>query len=257
MDSCRHTIDFLGVNIDVLDTSGLYKKIIDFIYDKKSHKIMYVNAHCIVISQKNEKYRKILNNAHCVYADGMSIVWGAKVFGNYLPGRSTCADFILGFCKLFAEKGIRIYLLGGRPGVAEVAAEKLKQCISGLKIVGTHHGYFYHQGNERIINKINKSKAQILLVGLGVPEQEKWIEKNFSLIDGPVIWGVGGVFDFLSGRVKRGPKYLLNNGLEWLWRLFIEPRRLWKRYITGNFLFVWYVVNWRLYKKRMKKIYPW
>ena len=254
MDSSRNIINFMGVNVDVVDTKGLYNRIIDFAQNNKPHKVMYVNAYCMLIAQKDDEYREILNSADLVYADGISIVWGARFLGNCLPCRSTGADFIPGFCQVFAEKGFKIYLLGARPGVAEVAGQKLKQANPTLKIAGAHYGYFSHHENQRIIDEINRATPHILLVGMGVPYQEKWIDKNFSLLNVPVVWSVGGLFDFLSGNLKRGPQWLLDNGFEWLCRLCVEPRRLWKRYLIGNLLFIWYVFHWKFSIKKGKRI---
>ena len=252
-NSSRHTINFVGVHVDVLDTQGLYKRVIDFARDNKPRKVMYVNAHCMVISRNDEEYRNILNAADLVYADGMSLVWGAKLSDYYLPGRSTAADFMPMFCKLFAEKGLRVYLLGAQPGVAETAAERLKQNSPTLEIVGTHHGYFHQAEDDRIIAEINKSRPHILLVGMGVPYQEKWIHAHYSRIDVPVIWGVGALFDFLSGSVARGPQWLLDNGFEWLCRLFVEPGRLWRRYLVGNLLFMAHVFHWKFLSKKARR----
>lgn len=253
MSFSRHTVNLLGVHVDTLDTKGLYNRIIDFVDDNKAHKVMYVNAHCMVISQKDDGYRKILNDAHLVYADGMSIALAARILGDYLPGRSTAADFMPRFCKLFTKKGLKIYLLGAQPGVAEAAAERLKQSNPRLEIVGTCHGYFHVEERERIVEQINRARPHILLVGLGVPYQEKWIQEYRSQINAPVIWGVGALFDFLSGGLARGPQWLLDNGFEWLCRLLTEPRRLGKRYLVGNLLFMWHVFNWKFLKKEDKR----
>lgn len=254
MNDCRHIINFMGVNIDAVDTKGLHRKIIEFAQDGKPHRVMYVNADCMLIAQKDDEYRKILNNAHLVYTDGMSIVWGARILGKHLPGRSTAADFMPRFCKDFAKRGFGIYLLGAKSGVAEAAGEKLRRNNPELQILGTCHGYFQHHETARIIGEINRAKPHILLVGLGAPHQEKWIERNSEFIDVPIVWAVGGLFDFMSGRLRRGPQWLLDNGFEWLCRLCAEPRRLWKRYLIGNMLFMWYVFDWNLLRKEGKKI---
>ncbi|NVM20235.1 MAG: WecB/TagA/CpsF family glycosyltransferase [Desulfobacterales bacterium] len=243
----------MGVNVAALDAKGLFDRIIEFVADDKSHKVMYVNAHCMVVSQRDERYRKILGHAHLVYADGMSLVWGAKLSGHYLPGRLTAADFMPAFFNLFAEKGLRIFFLGARPGVAEAAAESLRQNNPKLKIVGAHDGYFQPQEHGKIIEKINRTNPHILMVGMGVPYQEKWIEEHFGRINARVIWGVGALFDFLSGRLPRGPQWLLDNGFEWLCRLLAEPRRLCQRYLVGNLLFMWYVFHWRFCQERDKR----
>lgn len=238
---------FLDVNIDVLDTEGLYRRIQDMVYcENRSHKVMYVNPHCMVISRRDPEYRRILNSADLVYVDGIGIVWAAKLFGNHLPGRVTATDFMTEFCKGFARDGIDVYLLGARPGVAEKAAGKLKQAAPGLKVVGTHHGYFRQNENGELVSNIIKARPDVLLVGFGVPYQEKWIEENYRRLSVPVVWAVGGLFDFVSGRIKRGPKLLVDNGFEWLCRLFAEPTRLWRRYLIGNIQFAWYVLQGRI-----------
>jgi N-acetylglucosaminyldiphosphoundecaprenol N-acetyl-beta-D-mannosaminyltransferase len=251
---CEDAINFMGINIAVLDTKALFDRVIEFVNDGKPHKVMYVNAHCMVVSQRDGTYRKVLNEAHLVYADGMSLVWGARLLGDYLPCRLTAADFMPRFFGLCAEKAFRVYMLGARPGVAEAAAETLKRDNPRLAIVGTYHGYFRPQEVEGVIENINKTSPHILLVGMGVPYQEKWIEEHFGRINVPVIWGTGALFDFLSGRLPRGPQWLLDNGFEWLCRLVAEPRRLWQRYLVGNFLLMGYLFHWKFIKKEGKRL---
>jgi N-acetylglucosaminyldiphosphoundecaprenol N-acetyl-beta-D-mannosaminyltransferase len=241
----RQIIDFLGVNVDALDTQGLYARILDFVRERKPRKVMYLNADCALLARKDEHYRRILNNADLVYADGISIVYGARLLGRHLPGRSTGADFIPRFGVGFAENNIRLFLLGARPGVAEKAAANLLQVAPSLSIVGAHHGYFRKEETGQVIRKIQEAHPDILLVGLGAPYQEKWIDEHLVQLNTPVVWGVGGAFDFISGRTPRGPKWLVDHGFEWLCRLFAEPRRLWRRYLIGNIEFLWRVL---LYK---------
>jgi N-acetylglucosaminyldiphosphoundecaprenol N-acetyl-beta-D-mannosaminyltransferase len=206
----------------------------------------------MVISQKDETYRNILNSADLVYADGMGIVWGARVSGYHLPGRSTGADFMPWFFKRFAEKGIKIYFLGSEPGVAEHAAKIVRRKNPAIDIVGTQHGFFDPRQSDKIIKEINNARPHILIVGMGVPYQEKWIEEHFEKIDVSVLWGIGAVFDFLSGKLPRGPQWLLDNGFEWLCRLLTEPRRLWRRYLLGNLMFTSYVLRWSFWTERIQ-----
>ena len=138
----RDIINFLGVSVDVLDTQGLCGDVVDLALRGKPSQVMYVNTDCILLSLKNKTYRNILNQADIVYADGVGIVWGAKLWGHQLPGRSTGADFMPNFCEVFAQKRLRIYLLGAKHGVADEAASRLIQRVPALNIVGTHHGYF-------------------------------------------------------------------------------------------------------------------
>jgi len=238
----RETINLLGVEIDVLDTEGICKKVVEFTAQDSTRTVMYVNADCMLIAKKDKKYQQVLNNADLVYADGIGVVYGAKLWGHSLPGRSTGADFMPDFCCTFADKGLRIYFLGASPGVAEQAAVKLQQAIPNLQITGTHHGYFTSKQNHEIIAEINGAKPDIIIVGLGAPYQEFWISDNADKLNAAVIWGVGGLFDFLSGKTRRGPQWLLDHGFEWLCRLTTEPGRLWRRYLVGNTKFVVYLL---------------
>ncbi len=234
----RKTVNLLGVAIDAVDTKELCHRVIEFTGQESTRTIMYVNTDCMLIAQEDDDYRKILNRSDLVYADGIGVVYGVKLWGQYLPGRSTAADFMPVFCRLFAEKGLRLYLLGAPDGVAEKAAAKLHQEIPELLISGTHHGFFSPDQNDEIIARINAASPDIVLVGMGAPYQEVWISENADKIHSAVIWGVGGLFDFLSGRTPRGSKWLVDHGFEWLCRLTVEPKRLWQRYLIGNTKFI-------------------
>ncbi len=238
-------INILGNSISQLDTEALYQKIIQFVLTKRFYKVMYVNAYCMIVAERDIAYRDILNRADLVYADGISLVWTARLIGSDLPCRLTAADFMPGFFRRFSQEGIRVYMLGARPGVAEKAARRLRRENPGLQIVGTHHGYFEPSESEKIIAHINQAAPDIVMVGMGVPYQEKWIEAHSDQINASVIWGVGALFDFLSGTLPRGPQWLLDGGFEWLCRLISEPRRLWRRYLLGNCLFMWHVMRWK------------
>lgn len=251
MRAKRKAIEFLGVNVDVLDTEGLCERVLDFAQQDTPRKVMYVNADCMLLARKDGAYRDILNRADLVYADGVGVVWGAKLWGHRLPGRATAADFMPEFCRRFAGLGLRIYLLGAKEGVARKAKERLLEQVPDLEVAGVHHGYFSMEETTRIIEEVNAARPHVLLVGFGAPYQERWIEENSSQLEVPVIWGVGGLFDFISGRTKRGPKWLLDHGFEWLCRLVAEPRRLWRRYLVGNSKFVLYILWHRFIAQRI------
>ena len=241
----RQTIDFLGVRVDVLDTEGLRDRVLALARQEGPYRVMYVNAACMLIAKDDRGYRDVLNRADLVYADGVGVVLGARLWGHELPGRSTGADFMPGFCQVFARHGIRLFLLGARKGVAAAAAQRLVEQAPGLQVVGTHHGYFRPEEDSAIIRQINQARPHVLLVGMGAPLQELWIDRNSDQLQVPVLWGVGGLFDFLSGRTRRGPQWLLDHGFEWLCRLLVEPRRLWRRYLIGNARFVAHVLAQR------------
>jgi len=234
----RKTINLMGIRIDALDTMGLCRKVVDFAGRKEQHTVMYVNADCMLIAQNNKQYQQVLNRGDLVYADGIGVVLGARLWGNRLPGRSTAADFFPDFCKTFADQGLRLYFLGGKPGVAHAAADRLMADIPGLMIVGTQHGYFKENETARVIAEINGAGPDIVIIGFGAPKQELWIRDHGEDLEASVLWGVGGLFDFLSGKTPRGPQWLLDCGFEWLCRLMAEPGRLWRRYLVGNTKFV-------------------
>ncbi len=181
-------------------------------------------------------------------ASGMvGVVLGARLWGRRLPGRSTGADFMPRFCAELARRGRRVFLLGAREGVAAEAAAALAAAAPGLAVAGTRHGYFAADESEGIVEQINAARPDVLLVGLGAPAQERWIASNLDRLQVPLVWGVGGLFDFVSGRTPRGPKWLWDHGFEWLCRLMVEPGRLWRRYLPGQARFLLTILKHRLF----------
>lgn len=234
----REFSNVLGVNIDRLNTEQVIEKLEEFISSGKSHQVVYINVDGINRCFFDKRYRKIVEEADLVYPDGMGVVWASKLTHRPLPARVNAGDFLPQLCQTCVQKGYRIYLLGGQGWVVRKAAENLCREFPALQIAGTHHGFFQAEEEENIIESINRSGAQILLVGLGVPTQEKWIRRNLPKLAVPVCWGVGGLFDYYSLRIRRAPVFLRRMGLEWVFRLTLEPRRLWRRYMVGNFIFL-------------------
>ncbi|UCH12361.1 MAG: WecB/TagA/CpsF family glycosyltransferase [Candidatus Omnitrophota bacterium] len=237
--STRDLCSILGIGIDRLTVSEVLEKVKDFVREKGPHEIFYVNADCINRSFLDENYRRIIKNADLVYPDGMGVVWTSRYTDNPLPERVNLGDFMPKLCNLCQKQDFSIFILAGAEGVAEKAARNLRKNFPKLRIAGTHHGYFSDDEEERIIEKINNSNCDILLVGMGVPKQEEWIDKNKYRLNVPVLWGVGALFDYYSLRLKRAPVWVRRLGLEWLFRLILEPSRLWRRYMLGNIFFIW------------------
>ena len=148
-------------------------------------------------------------------------------------------------CREAARRGLRVFLLGARPGVAAEAARRMEESFPGLQVVGTRHGYFTPEQNPEVCAEIARSGADLVLVGLGAPRQDLWLERYHRALGFSVVVGVGGLFDFYSGRIRRAPAAWRELGLEWLWRLRCEPGRLWSRYVLGNPLFLWRVLRHR------------
>jgi N-acetylglucosaminyldiphosphoundecaprenol N-acetyl-beta-D-mannosaminyltransferase len=149
-------------------------------------------------------------------------------------------------CEALASSGRSVYLLGARPGVAAAAAEAMARRVPRLIIAGTRHGYFPPEDTDAVIDTINRSGANVLLVAFGAPAQELWLARHRARLAPSIRIGVGGLFDFYSGRIPRAPRWLQELGLEWVWRLVQEPRRMWRRYLVGNPLFLWRVMRQRI-----------
>jgi N-acetylglucosaminyldiphosphoundecaprenol N-acetyl-beta-D-mannosaminyltransferase len=210
---------------------------------------MYANVHVLNTAYSDLELRRTLNKADLVYCDGAGVALGARLLGHRLPGRMTGADWIEPLSQTCASKNITLYFLGGKPGVAISAAEKLHARYPGLRVVGAHHGYLDDPAVcAAAIASINDAHPHILLVGMGTPIQERWIAAHRHQVDVPVIWAVGALFDFVTGVQPRGPRWMLDHGLEWLYRLCSDPRRLWQRYLVGNPLFILRVLRQRIDK---------
>jgi N-acetylglucosaminyldiphosphoundecaprenol N-acetyl-beta-D-mannosaminyltransferase len=200
------------------------------------------NAQHIVMLHSDPKLKAIYDEASFVFADGMSLVLAARLMGHTLPERVTGVDLFQALCLESATLGFRVFLLGGLPGAAEKAAEALRERNPAVNIVGTYCPPLGFEKDpvetERILERVRASQPDLLFVGLGVPKQEYWMHKHYRSLDVRLSIGIGGSFDMVAGITPRAPKWLQNAGLEWLFRLSAEPRRLWRRYLIGNLRFL-------------------
>lgn len=226
----------LGIPIAALRLKEISFVIARLIETSGKKTFFYVNAHCLNIAGKDPVYKKILQGATLVYSGGMGPILASRILGRPLLDRTPTPDFISDVFVRAQRNKWSFYLLGGEENVARKAAENLWKRFPGLAIVGYHSGFFTN--NNEIIKKINRVKPDIILVGVGTPRQEKWIADNIDKVNAKVFWAVGALFDILSGKRKRAPKWMQRLGFEWAFRLLQEPRRLWKRYIFGNIGFL-------------------
>jgi len=217
------------------------KQIEDYIEQRGNHYICFSNVHTVITCRKDAEFRRVTNEADLALPDGMPLVWALKLLGYGQHGRVYGPDVLLALCLQSKEKGYSHFFYGGNEGVPELLVTKLTKRFPWLKVAGYYSPPFRPltvQEDDDVIDMINNSGADILWVGLGAPKQELWMADHQKRITVPVMLGVGAAFDFHSGKVKQAPRCLQNTGLEWLFRLCMEPRRLWRRYLYNNPLFI-------------------
>ena len=205
--------------------------------------LAFVNPDCLNIAYKNPEYRQVLQQASRVLPDGIGVNVGCRIKGIALRANLNGTDLFPRLCETLAETGQSIYLLGAQDGRAEATAKAMQETFPRLRVAGTHHGYFDASEDAAVIQDINASGADILLVAMGAPHQELWLARHADALQVPVHMGVGGLFDYYSGSIPRAPLWLREIGMEWVWRILQEPGRMWKRYIIGNPLYLYRV--WR------------
>ncbi|MGO3089503.1 MAG: WecB/TagA/CpsF family glycosyltransferase [Galactobacter sp.] len=201
-----------------------------------------INAHVCNLARRDPQLRSFLDTA-LTYADGQSVVWSARFLGTSVPQRLATTDVAEPVLRAAAAAGLPVYFFGAKPGVAEEAARTLRQRIPRLKL-RTHHGYVDSTETAALLSDINDHGTKVLFVGMGDPTQERWVAEHAAQLP-PVVLTCGGLFDWLSGHHRRAPQWMIGAGLEWLWRLLIEPRRLATRYLVGNPAFMLAVVRQR------------
>lgn len=242
--------DVAGVPVHPLSLAALLDWIEQTIEAQQRGRVMYANAYAINLAQRCPTFRAALNQADVVFCDGYGVWLAAQVLGTSLPARFTPPDWIGNLLTLCAARHYRLFFLGARPGVAEQAATLLRLRFPTLPI-STQHGYFDPDSaeNEQVIQCIAAARPDIMLVGMGMPRQELWMVANHARHPAPIVIAVGALFDYLAGRVQRGPRWLTDSGGEWLWRLGAEPRRLWRRYLLGNPAFLWLIFQQWLHER--------
>ncbi len=229
-------IFLLGVPIDVLTPDVAVVRIIKLLENGGRFHVMTPNSEMLVEAARNEAFHKVLNSSALNLPDSIGLLHMAHLTHQRLPHRVTGVDMVTRLCEFIGEEQ-SVFLLGGAPDIAERAAHKLQKKNSNLRIVGTYAGNPIPEETPDIINRINQSGARLLLVAYGAPAQDLWISENFSKFTSVrIAMGVGGTFDFISGRIRRAPKLFRLIGLEWMWRVLREPRRI-KRILNATVVF--------------------
>lgn len=213
---------------------------------KTNHPLAFINAHCLNVAYKDVAYRQVLNECTTVFADGIGAKIGAKMLGYQVEENVNGTDMF----PLLAQKPYRIYLFGGAPGVALTALKNARDLNGKAEFVGASDGFFKEKSEAELFAELEALKPDIVLVAMGVPKQEMWIHDHLQDFPGCVAIGVGGLLDFVSGRIPRAPMWMRKCNIEWCYRLYNEPIRLFKRYIIGNPLFIIRVFLSKLWRKK-------
>jgi len=218
--------EIFGIPVNALT----YQDAVDWVAERvaagKSSWILAINPEKIMKALADEKLRRLLLQADLFIPDGIGILWAGKVLGKPFPQRVTGVDILVLLVKEAATRGWKIFLLGAPPGISQEVARGWELKYPGLQVVGHHHGYFKEEEEAQVVSKISAAAPDLLFVAMGSPRQEQFIVNNRAVLGAPVCMGVGGSFDVLSGRKKRAPVWMQRIGLEWSYRLLLEPRRI-------------------------------
>jgi len=242
----------LGVPIDSQFTMAeALGQILSLAEGDQPVQISFVNAHCINVAQHDPQYLETLRRSRLVLADGSGLRLAGLLLGAPVADNVNGTDMFPQLLRELEGRPLSVFLLGALPGIAERVGEWIARVYPRVSVAGIHHGHFGRDEEDRIIETIRASGARILLVAMGVPAQELWIARCSGRAGVRVAIGVGGLFDFYSGRRRRAPAWLRLVGLEWTFRLLQEPGRLWRRYLVGNLVFLsrvaaYRIRNWRV-----------
>lgn len=221
MSICR----ILGVPFADITPEEAVKKAVSYLNNNGKSMIFTPNPEMVMEARKNEEFMEILNASTMNVPDGIGIVYGSKFTSSPIKHRVAGYDLVQDVFDKMKDMGKTVYFFGGAPGIADRAKEAMEAKHKGLKVVGTANGYFDDKREKEIIAEINELKPDLLLVGIGFPKQEKWIYTHIKDLNIKTAVGVGGSFDVMSGNVKRAPKFFINHGLEWFYRLITQPSR--------------------------------
>jgi N-acetylglucosaminyldiphosphoundecaprenol N-acetyl-beta-D-mannosaminyltransferase len=235
-------VNLLGIGVSAISMSQALETIEGWLLRREQHYVCVTGVHGIMESQRDEALRRIHNRAGLVTPDGMPLVWLSRLRGHSHVERVYGPDLMLACCERSVHRGYRHFFYGGGEGVARQLADRLARRYPGLRIAGTYTPPFRPLSaaeDQAITNQINDAGPDIVWVGLSTPMQERWMDAHLGRLGAPVLIGVGAAFDFHAGLKRQAPRWMQRAGLEWLFRLATEPRRLWRRYLRNNPAFVW------------------
>jgi N-acetylglucosaminyldiphosphoundecaprenol N-acetyl-beta-D-mannosaminyltransferase len=233
-------IELLGLSFDAVTMETAVTRCLDLCRaPRSSHTLITANASHLCMMRRDPELARSCRAGHLILADGMSVLWSLRASGRRIPERVAGVDLMAQLLAAAGQHRLRIYFLGARREVVTALVQRTRAQYPEVQIAGFHDGYFGPDDHLSVVEEIRASGADILFVGMPSPFKETWCERHRERLNVPVIMGVGGSFDVLAGFVRRAPGWMQSLGLEWFWRLLMEPRKLWKRYLTTNSEFIW------------------
>lgn len=244
------TVEVLGVPVARLTAAAARQEMVRLYEGDRPAFVAYANAHTLNLASRDSGYRDVLRSADIVLNDGAGLAIAGRVFGRPFPDNLNGSDFNPVILEEAAARGWPVYFLGAKPGVADEAARVLSARIPGLKLAGCRDGYFAPSDSGAVARSIAETGAGVLMVAMGNPLQEEWLNRHLEATGARLGVGVGAFLDFSAGVVPRAPAWMNKLWLEWLYRLLQEPRRMWRRYVLGNPLFLLRVLRARFSRRR-------
>ena len=229
-------VDLLGVSVCKVTAAEVIDKILEYVKTDEGHIIVTADASAVVIASGDPEFTEIIREADIVTPDGAGILLASKILGLGISEKVSGVDLARSLCRLSGEKGFSIYFLGAAPGVAEEARQKLLEQYPDMKVAGVHHGYFKPEEEAAVVEDVRNSGADVLLVAMGIPAQEKLIKRNLDKLGVKAAIGVGGTFDVFSGRIERAPVWMQRHGMEWFHRLMKNPKKISKVAMLPRFM---------------------
>lgn len=218
-------VNILGVNVDMVTIPQATERIMGFFNEDRLHSVFTPNSEIIMQAYRDTEFADLLNSADLLTADGIGVVYASKILKKPISERAAGYDIAVKVLEKINYTDHKLFLFGGKPGVADIAKEKLLKKYTDLNIVGCRNGYFKEEDEADIVRQINESGADILFVCLGAPKQEKWIDAHKNELNVKVAMGIGGSLDVFAGTAERAPEFFCKTGLEWFYRLCKEPWR--------------------------------
>lgn len=243
-------IDIFGVGFDPVDLDGAVAAVVRLLGTAGPHLLVTANVEMVMKARRAPDLRAVLARASLVVADGVGVVWGARQLGRPLPGRVPGVELAGRLCREAARRGWRVYLLGGRPGVAGAAAARLREWYPEIAVAGTADGYFAPADVPAVVQAVRDARPTLLLAALGSPRQELWLDRHLHALGVPLAIGVGGTLDVWTGRARRAPRLMQTLGLEWCYRLISQPRRFFRQLAIPHFMALVYLRQLRTVFRR-------